>query len=352
MALWPLWHSGSVKVRGAWWLVVVLACGDEPAAAEAPSPAVETPRPESSEAGSAGRAPTVTVDRSGSSPVVTAFGVRLNEPGPPPNAWHWNEGEVMLGGGPRMPMVRVPTATFTMGSAYDQWGRDEDERLHEVTISEHWMGATEVTRAQWRAVMGSDPPYCEVGCGDEHPVTSVSWSDAVRFTNELSRRLGLRECLREDFGSWVLDPRCDGFRLPTEAEWEHAARAGTSTPFWFGDADDLCHYANGSTEPQSDCADTYDQLAPVRSFPANPWGFYDLHGNVREWVWDWYGPYSSEITLDPQGPDFGSSRCLRGGAYDNADRFLRSSFRDSISPTSPTSDIGFRVVRSVPSFMR
>lgn len=341
-----------MRRSGAWWLVGALGCGDEPVPAPAGSAVVEAPEPESPEPAPRGGGPKVTVDRSGSSPVVTAFGVRLNEAGPPPNAWDWNGGEVMLGGGPRMPMVRVPSGTFTMGSAYDQWGRDDDERPHEVTLPEYWIGATEVTRAQWRAVMGSDAPGCGSGCGDEHPVTQVAWEDAVRFANTLSSQLGLQECIRNDFGSWLVTPGCDGFRLPTEAEWERAARAGTSTPFSFGEAENLCTYANGSTAVEPGCTDVYEELAPVRSFPANPWGIYDMHGNAREWVWDWYGPYPSSPVVDPLGPDFGSSRGLRGGAYDNADRFLRSSFRDSISPTISTIDIGFRVVRSTFTLLR
>ncbi|MCA9651137.1 MAG: formylglycine-generating enzyme family protein [Myxococcales bacterium] len=332
-------------------LLGIVACGAEPAAAPAPedsAPAAEEAPAELPKVAGK-RGPKVTVDRSGPEPVVTAFGIQLNDGEPPPDAWHWHEGDVMLGGGPRMPMVHVPAATFTMGSGPFEEGRDADEVAHEVTLSEYWIGATEVTRGQWRAVMGSDAPDCYSACSDEHPVTRVSWDEAVAFTNTLSLRLGLRECQRQEFGSWVRDPGCDGIRLVTEAEWEHAARAGTTTPYSFGTRDELCANANGSDWWGRSCSDGHSDLAPVKSFPANAWGLYEMHGNAREWIWDWYGSYPTELVVDPMGPSFGSSRCLRGGSYENEDRFLRSAFRDSIDPTVRTGNVGFRVARSAPA---
>lgn len=338
---------------GAVSLIVVLACGEgssSPSATPTPTPK-ETPEPAEAEASSSPSrtGPKVTVDRSKGTPVVTAFGVQLNEAAPPPDSWHWNEGEVMLGGGPRMPMVKVAAGTFTMGSSPYELGRDDDELAHQVTLSAYWVGATEVTRGQWRAVMGSDAPDCYDGCTDAHPVVQVSWIDAVGFANALSRQLGLGECHKDVYGDWSWEPGCDGFRLPSEAEWENAARAGTTTPYSFGTVDDLCANANGGHSWSRSCSDDFSGLAPVKSFPANPWGIYDMHGNAREWIWDWDGDYSAGAVVDPRGPTYGSSRCLRGGSFENDDRFLRSAFRDSISPTVRSGNMGFRVVRSAPT---
>jgi len=289
----------------------------------------------------------------GGDPVVTVFGVQLTEDAPAPDAWHWNEGDVMLGGGPRMPMVKIAAGRFTLGSGPHEVGRDTDEDAHEVTLSEYWIGATEVTQAQWKAVMGTEPSSCVHGCGDTYPVNEVSWEDMARFANVLSASLELQQCYREDSGSWVWDSDCDGFRLPTEAEWEHAARAGTTTPYHFGIRSDLCDNANIQRGFEDPCDDGREEvqpvtLEPVGTYRANPWGLFDMHGNVRESVWDWSGPYPSGPSVDPRGPASGYARGLRGGSFETDGRFARTAFRDSIGPTTSSDSNGFRCARSIP----
>jgi len=168
-----------------------------------------------------------------------------------------------------MEFVLIPAGTFTMGSPdSDSNAYDHEKPAHQVTISEpFYMGKYEVTQAQWKAVMGENPSRFK---GDDHPVENVSWEDVQQFIQKLNAKEGKEAC-----------------RLPTEAEWEYAARAGTTTIYSFGNnASQLGNYA------------WYDENSgntthPVGDKPPNPWGLYDMHGNVWEWVQDWYGPIYS-----------------------------------------------------------
>nr|MCH9681351.1 formylglycine-generating enzyme family protein [Deltaproteobacteria bacterium] len=224
--------------------------------------------------------------------------------------------------------------------------RDADERAYQAVLSAYWIGTTEVTQAQWRAVMGDAPSECSVGCGDDYPVNKITWEDAARFANTLSRKLGFSECYQHVYSEWVWDRSCDGFRFPTEAEWETAARAGTTTPYSFGDRSVVCVHANLNEDTEPDCSDGYEGLAPVQTYGPNAWGVYGMHGNAREWIWDFDGDYPTGVVHDPAGPTSGNYRGLRGGSFENSPEFLRSAFRDSISPTIGTESIGFRVARS------
>ena len=201
------------------------------------------------------------------------------------------------------------------------------------------MGETEVTQAQWKRVMGSNPSYFS-DCGDDCPVESVSWFDAVSFVNELSRVEGVPECYEVD-GDRVtftgLD--CRGFRLPTEAEWEHAARAGTTTAWYFGSNDTgldahVWHRANSGGVRH-----------PVGLKAANPWELFDVYGNVWEWCYDAYGGYHAEAQ-DPLGQEGAPSRVLRGGSFDDGVNGLRGAARGDILPEDENSYLGFRVAWS------
>ena len=232
----------------------------------------------------------------------------------------------------------IPAGTFLMGSPVSESSKEDDETRHRVTLTRsYWMGETEVTQAQWKRVMGANVSHFS-DCGDDCPVETVSWFKAVSFVNGLSRVEGVPECYEVD-GERVtfrgLD--CRGFRLPTEAEWEYAARAKTTPPYHFGsNVSELAEYGwyndnSGKT------------THPVAQKKPNPWGLLDVHGNVWEWCHDWYGSYSNQ-EQDPLGPETGSSRVLRGGAFDFDEGILRSSIRNFDGPERRYFGHGFRVV--------
>ena len=206
-----------------------------------------------------------------------------------------------------------------MGSPEGKVGRFHDELQHEVTLTRSfYMKTTPVTQGEWKALMGNNPSHFS-SRGADCPVERVSWYDALAYCNALSCTEGLEPCYDlsacsgtpgtkgyscPDTLSFSLD--CEGYRLPTEAEWEYACRAGTTTRFHSGDdEEDLgkvgWYYGNsgGTTHP-------VDEKAP------NAWGLYDMHGNVCEWCWDWYGAYPTKAVTEPMGATTGSLRVFRG----------------------------------------
>ena len=252
-----------------------------------------------------------------------------------------------------MEFVWIPAGTFLMGSPMNEEGRHTDERQHEVRISDgFWMGKYEVTQGAWEAVMGTNPSRFS-DCGPRCPVESVSWED----TQEFVRRLNSREFER----GYV-------YRLPTEAEWEYAVRAGSdeATPegamrilgasnapvldgqAWYRGNSGVA-YAGGQ-----DCSGweqrQYDAETcgthPVGQKRANAWGMHDMLGNVWEWTGEWYGAYPSGTVTDPEGPKTGSGRVLRGGGWGSFARGVRSAFRGDGSPGIRSHFIGFRLVRT------
>ena len=228
-----------------------------------------------------------------------------------------------------MEFVWMRTGKFRMGSPDSEKGRRQDEIQHPVQFGAgYWLGKYEVTRAEWRQVMGSvppAPPHCRKDC----PVASVSWEDAQEFIRKLhgrESRLGTR------------------YRLPTEAEWEYAARAGT-TGARYGELDKIAWYAGN----------TGGKLSPVGRKRANAWGLHDMLGNVGEWTADWYGAYRTYngfAAVDPKGPRKGSLRVYRGGSYNEIGADVRAAGRRSGSPRSRDGSVGFRLVMSVPRSKR
>jgi sulfatase modifying factor 1 len=201
-----------------------------------------------------------------------------------------------------------------MGSPPDEPERYEDEVQHEVTLSRgFWLADTACTQAFWQAVTGSNPS----GFKDDprNPVEQVSWDDVQAFIAELERRLpGLP------------------VRLPTEAEWEYACRAGTTTPFSFGEniTPELVNYDGNYPYAGGEKGLYRQKTVPVASLPANPWGLYEMHGNVWEWCADWYGDYPTEPQVDPQGPQTGDDRVLRGGSWSYIGGYVRSAYRHQV----------------------
>ena len=228
-----------------------------------------------------------------------------------------------------MSFVLVPAGTFTMGSPEDEPGRASDETQHQVTISNSfYMQTTEVTQAQWEAVMGSDRSHFS-GFAD-CPVERVSWNDVQDFITALNA-----------MGEGT-------YRLPTEAEWEYACRAGSTTAFPNGDITETgCRYDPNLMGMGWYCYNASHKTHPVARKDPNAWGLYDMHGNVGEWCQDWYGDYPSGHVTDPTGPSSGEKRVLRGGYYDDLVVDLRSACRSWAYPAIPYwSMYGFRVART------
>ena len=232
-----------------------------------------------------------------------------------------------------MKMVLVPKGTFTMGSPEALELRGVEEVEHEVTISkEFYLGQTEVTQAQYAKIMGVNPSnYKGEKEGDkaDYPVENVSWDDAVEFCKRLSE---------------LPDEKAAGrvYRLPTEAEWEYACRAGSKTTYFFGnDAASIGKYAwfEGNNN---------DQTRPVGKKKPNDWGLHDIHGNVWEWCADWYGDYPKGPVTDPTGPNEGTLRVLRGGSWKDYESIARTARRGRITPLHKADYVGFRVALSPP----
>jgi formylglycine-generating enzyme required for sulfatase activity len=244
----------------------------------------------------------------------------------------------------------IPAGSFLMGSPDDDKEAGSDEKpQHRVRISKpFYLGVYELTQAQYEAVMGKNPSWFSVTGGGkdmvagqptgQHPVEQVSWLDAVTFCNKLSEREGLKPFYEIDGANVrVPDWNGPGYRLPTEAEWEYACRANTSTPTaaelgeygWFGEDS-----SKGSTRP-------------VGQKKPNGFGLYDMHGNVREWCWDWYGEgyYKQSPVDDPAGPENGSDRVFRGGGWGSAAEFCRAAYRYGNAPAGAIIGLGLRLAR-------
>jgi formylglycine-generating enzyme required for sulfatase activity len=221
--------------------------------------------------------------------------------------------------------VHIPAGTFCMGSSPSEEGHNEDEVEHPVKIRRpFYLSRYPVTQQQYEVIVGDSPSYFH---GKTLPVEMVSWFEALLFCELLTERLGKR------------------IRLPTEAEWEYACRAGTATPFWTGCliATDQANFDGRVGSASTQAGLTRRATSAVDSFPANPWGLHDMHGNIWEWCADWYGPYPEREVTDPVGPEHGSIRVLRGGSWFHGAEDARSAQRDGLDPGRRHSIYGFRV---------
>lgn len=250
---------------------------------------------------------------------------------------------LVLPGGGTMEMVWIAPGKFVMGTTEEQaqllrskglwrdWFENEMP-AHEVAITKgFYMAENEVTQAQWLGVMGTKPwaDWDHVQESPDNPAVCVSWEDAMKVI----RRLNAAE------GAAV-------YRLPTGAEWEYACRAGTATLWFLGDDEGrLGEYAWYFANAWN-VGERYAHRVGTKR--PNPWGLYDMHSNVWEWVQDWNGPYSSAAQVDPVGPESGSSRVVRGGAFACDASDVRSAFHESYAPSFRDFAIGFRLVRQDP----
>ena len=227
-------------------------------------------------------------------------------------------------------MVKLPGGTFTMGNA----NGNADEKTRTVTISPFLIDRCEITQAEYAAVTGTNPAKFK---GDRLPVECLRWHDAARFCNKRSEREGLKPCYNEE--TWECDFSADGYRLPTEAEWEYACRAGSADALPKGDLKQYAWMRSNSAE----------KTHPVGSLKPNAWGLFDMYGNVAEWCNDWYSPDPAGGN-DPRGPEKGDKKVLRGGSWKDRPKKISSCRRDKDDPA--TADIcqgydnyGFRCVR-------
>ena len=252
------------------------------------------------------------------------------------------------------PLVTLPAGTFSMGCTTGDLNCQSDESpVRSVTLSAFQIGETEVTQGQWLSVMGVNlsnftSPVCA-----QCPVEQVSWYDAVVFCNRLSELQGRTPCYYSDAGytqvygksggTWSLpnsgtvywNPAAKGYRLPTEAEWEYAARGGSATNIYSGSStvDNVAWYATNSGS----------RTKAVKGLFQNGYGLYDMSGNVWELCWDGYDTYPSSAQTNPTGPSTASDRVSRGGGWFNDARFSRVSRRDDIAPSFRGYDLGFRL---------
>lgn len=240
--------------------------------------------------------------------------------------------EVVTVNGVSFNMINIPAGVFLMGSSSDTPGNFENEGpQHRVSISACQMGETEVTQGLWKAVMGNNPSFFKQ-CGDNCPVEQVSWDEVQKFIKALNQEVP-----------------GGGFRLPSEAEWEYVCRAGTKTPFSFGKclSSEQANYDGG--HPLTGCAmgEFQKQTVPVASYPPNPWGLYDMHGNVWEWCRDFYSgkAYREHQSSDPVYMGMGPYRSFRGGGWRSYARTCRSASRSGYPSGDSYRYLGFRLAR-------
>jgi formylglycine-generating enzyme required for sulfatase activity len=258
--------------------------------------------------------------------LVLAFWLLLRTPTSPERIQAGRKAGEVVSNRLGMKFAWCPPGTFLMGSPEGEKERLNDEKQHRVTLTQgYYLGVYEVTQARWQAVMDGNPSRFK---GDDKPVENVSWEDCQEFCKKLAAREGKR------------------YRLPTEAEWEYACRAGTTTPFHFGEtiSTDQANYDGKYIYADGKKGKYRGETTPVGSFPANAWGLYDMHGNVWEWCQDTYTSELNEDIKDPLVDKSGDIRVPRGGSGDVSPRGCRAACRGGIAPGLRHGSYGCRVV--------
>ena len=253
-------------------------------------------------------------------------------------------------------MLLIKGGSFNMGSPMQENWRSKDEVQHQVSVGDFYLGRYEVSQAEYEGLMGKNPSNFK---GTSLPVENITWEEAVAYCNALSTKEGLTPVYKLEAGKVSWNRSANGYRLPTEAEWEYACRAGTTTPFYTPKAigptesNYYGHYPYGiesnyfnSSTMEVQPGEYREKTVKVNSFAANPWGLYNMHGNVGEWVWDYYAPYDTAKNDNPTGPASGSLRVYRGGAWNDFGKHLRSAYRAAFTPAYRNFGIGLRLARN------
>jgi formylglycine-generating enzyme required for sulfatase activity len=245
--------------------------------------------------------------------------------------------------------VLIRGGTFTMGSPASEPERGTDETQHLITVSDFYIAKSSVTQREYSQLMGNNPSEFK---GDNLPVENVTWLDTVRYCNARSVRESLSPVYMINGETVTWNRNANGYRLPTEAEWEYACRAGTTTPFNIG---------NNITDREANCYNNYGynnnssgrvtggyrgRTTPVNSYATNSWGLFDMHGNVADWCWDWYGEYGASAQTNPTGPATGTLRVNRGGGWNDFPKHIRSAYRAATPPGNGSFNLGFRLART------
>lgn len=250
--------------------------------------------------------------------------------------------------------VLIKGGSFQMGSPETEAWRGKDELPHRVTVSDFYMSRFELTQQEYEAVTGKNPSNFK---GKNLPVENISWLDAIYYCNARSEKEGLAPAyaINGQIVSW--NRSANGYRLPTEAEWEYACRAGTSTPFYMKNspsADNANFYGHYPYEIENNYfnqgklevkpGEYRQHTVPAGSFSANPFGLYNMHGNVSECVWDYYGAYTADSQTNPAGAISGTLRVYRGGGWNDFAKNMRSAYRAALEQNKGTFNLGMRLV--------
>lgn len=250
--------------------------------------------------------------------------------------------------------VLIKGGSFQMGSPQSEAWRSADETQHSVTVSDFYMSKYELTQKEYEEITGNNPSNFK---GDNLPVENISWLDAVAYCNAKSEQDGFTPVYTIDGQTVSWDRSANGYRLPTEAEWEYACRAGTTTPFYIENspsAEEANYYGHYPYEIENNYfsqgnlqvqpGEYRQTTVPVDSFSENPYGLYNMHGNVSEWVWDYYGEYPTDEQSDPTGPDSGTLRVYRGGGWNDFAKNMRSAYRATLEQEKASFNLGVRLV--------
>ncbi|MDQ1265618.1 MAG: hypothetical protein QG635_769 [Bacteroidota bacterium] len=244
-------------------------------------------------------------------------------------------------------MVQIPAGTFQMGNTGAYKGTNDEDPPHKVILTRAFlMSQYEITQKQYTEIIGANSCFLK---GDNLPIYNVKWYDCIAFCNKLSEIEGFEPCYRDSSGTTICDFNANGYRLPTEAEWEWACRAGTTTDFYTGNlTNSNCNPLDGNLDLAGwYCGNSNQRIQEVGQKTPNSYGLFDMHGNVKEWCWNVFYYYNNPEETDPIGPNLPQAqRVVRGGSYDNGAELCRTSYRYRLNPSNFYFDIGFRIVRN------
>ena len=254
-------------------------------------------------------------------------------------------------------LVFLKGGKFLMGSPETENWRVNDETQHEVIVSDFYISRYEVTQVEYKSIMNNNPSYFQ---GENLPVENVSWLDAVKYCNARSEKENLKPVYKIEGNKVTWNTDANGYRLPTEAEWEYACRAGTTTPFNTENSispDEANYYGHYPYEIEENYFSQHklttkpgiyrEETLRPGSFEPNKFGLYDMHGNVAEWCWDIYSPYEITSTKNPTGSSKGTRRVNRGGAWNDFAKSVRSAYRAVTTPEFKSFNLGFRLAKGI-----